>query len=178
MTGDFSEPELVIVDNFLACPMELMTELRDGVTWDTRLRARLTASFGVSYDYSGMTYPETAMQPGLIPICDELSRRFGHLPTNCLVNYYLDGDSSLGFHCDITEELLPGSWISVVSLGDTRSIVFRRKDKKEREIKFPLASGSLLHMSQGTQDEWLHAIPKEPGAGARMSLTFRCIVRN
>ncbi|MFT5096791.1 MAG: alkylated DNA repair dioxygenase AlkB, partial [Psychrobacter okhotskensis] len=41
----------------------------------------------------------------------------GYLPNNCLVNYYLDGSSKMGFHSDDTSQLADGTGVAILSLG-------------------------------------------------------------
>lgn len=170
-------PPILLQAGFLADPAALFTHLRDTVAWDERMRARKTASFGVSYDYSQIDYPETPMLPSLEPVCRSIETVLGFHPNNCLLNYYLDGSSSMGFHSDSSEELAPGSGVAIVSLGAERPIVYRSKADKSREFSYPLAAGSLLYMSQEMQADWLHAIPKLEGCGERISLTFRHILK-
>ncbi len=69
------EPKIVVIENFIDNPDELFTTIRDSVIWDERMKARKTASFGVSYDYSGITYPETIMPSELTPICDQIKKK-------------------------------------------------------------------------------------------------------
>ena len=40
-------------------------------------------------------------------------------------------------------------------------------------VEYLLASGSLLYMTAEVQHEWKHSILPQPGAGGRISLTFR-----
>ena len=47
--------------DFIAHADNLLTHLLQEVMWDTRMQARLTASFGKAYNYSQMTYPEQTM---------------------------------------------------------------------------------------------------------------------
>ncbi|MDJ0681625.1 MAG: hypothetical protein QNJ18_17390 [Xenococcaceae cyanobacterium MO_167.B52] len=49
-------PNITIIENFINNPNSLFIEIRDEVDWDTRIKARKTASFGVAYNYSGITY--------------------------------------------------------------------------------------------------------------------------
>ena len=116
------------------------------------------------------------MLPALQPLCDRIARRLGFVPNNCLLNRYLDGESSMGFHSDSSQELADGSGVAIVSLGAERSIIFRAKADRALEFRYPLPAGGLLYMPQEIQSTWLHAIPKMPGAGERISLTFRAIV--
>jgi alkylated DNA repair dioxygenase AlkB len=170
-------PPITLVSDFLPDAGTLLARLRDSVEWDTRMRARRTASFGVSYDYSQISYPETPMLPELALICHGIERRLKFYPNNCLINYYLDGASAMGFHSDSSEELAPGTGVAIVSLGAERPIVYRNKADRSIEHAYPLAAGTLLYMSQEMQAEWLHAIPKAEGCGERISLTFRQILK-
>jgi alkylated DNA repair dioxygenase AlkB len=166
-------PDIVIKENFIPNPAELFYTLMQTVAWDERLKARKTASYGVSYDYSGIAYPQTPMHPELVPICNAINIELGFYPNNCLLNYYPDGTASMGYHSDSSEELAPGTGVAIVSLGAERSILY--KNKKDRSIIFPyvLKSGALLFMSNQIQEDWLHAIPKQLGAGPRISITLR-----
>jgi alkylated DNA repair dioxygenase AlkB len=92
---------------------------------------------------------------------------------HALANYYPDGTSTMGFHADSTEELEPGTGVAVVSLGAERAITFRSIADRSVTVEYPLASGSLLYMSAEVQSAWKHAILPQPGAGGRISLTFR-----
>lgn len=101
----------------------------------------------------------------------------GFAPNNCLLNYYEDGQSSMGFHSDSSEELVEGTGVAIVSLGSERAIVFRSEADRSREFSYVLPGGSLLYMSQAIQTQWLHAIPKVEHAGPRISMTFRAIAK-
>jgi alkylated DNA repair dioxygenase AlkB len=101
----------------------------------------------------------------------------GFVPNNCMLNFYEDGNSSMGFHSDSSEELEAGTGVAIVSLGSVRSLVFRSKADKAIEHDYPLQPGSLVGMTKEVQDHWLHAIPKIEGAGPRISLTFRSIIK-
>lgn len=70
-----------------------------------------------------------------------------------------------------------GTGVAIVSLEVERAIVLRNKLDRTIEFSFSLKSGTLLYMPQQIQSEWLHAILKAPGAGERISLTFRSIVK-
>ena len=168
-------PALRLEERFLSESQQLFQTLKQSVAWDKRMKARKTASFGVFYDYSQITYPESPMPVELLDVCKKLEQALGFLPNNCLLNYYADGLSSMGFHSDSSEELASGTGVAIVSLGDVRSIAFRSKSDKSVEFHYPLPSGSLLYMTKEIQDHWLHAIPKTVNAGERISMTFRAI---
>jgi alkylated DNA repair dioxygenase AlkB len=170
-------PDLLLTPGFLPTPQPLFEHLKRSVHWDERMRARKTASFGVSYDYSQIAYAPAPMPAEIEDICGRLEAVLGFRPNNCLMNYYVDGDSSMGFHSDSAEELAPGTGVAIVSLGSERTIVFRAKANRHIEQAHVLPAGSLLYMTMEMQSAWLHAIPRSPGSGERISLTFRAIVK-
>lgn len=170
------KPPIYQKAQFVKNPSELFLTLKNKVAWDERMKARKTASFGVSYDYSQIAYPQTEMLPALVSICESIEKELGFYPNNCLLNYYQDGNSSMGFHSDSSEELVDGTGVAIISLGAARSIVYRSKVNLT-EFPYPLENGSLLYMSQEMQEHWLHAIPKVENVGERISLTFRKIIK-
>ncbi|WP_431687688.1 alpha-ketoglutarate-dependent dioxygenase AlkB [Hahella sp. NBU794] len=85
------------------------------------------------------------------------------------------GDSR--YHSDSSEELAPGTGVAIISLGAERRISYRSKADKAHVVTYMLEHGALLYMDKGVQDRWMHAIPKMPGVGERISLTFRLILK-
>ena len=112
----------------------------------------------------------------LIPICQKIKSKIGFYPNNCLMNYYLDGNSTMGYHSDSAAELKEGTGVAILSLGAERTISYRNKLNKEHKVKYKLESGALLYMDNNVQQNWMHAIPKESNVGERISLTFRHII--
>ncbi len=166
---------ITFIQDFLYHPNALYEYLKTNVNWDERMMARKTASYGVAYNYSQMSYPFQEMPDVLADICIRVKETIGFEPNNCLINYYLDGKSKMGFHSDQTDILEPNTGIVIVSLGETR--VLRFKNIKDNEVikDFQLPSGSLIYMTQELQEEWQHAIPKSDTENGRMSLTLRRI---
>jgi alkylated DNA repair dioxygenase AlkB len=177
MKTDSPNPAFDFDALLLSDSQALFRQLVQDVDWDERMKARKTASYGVSYDYSQMTYAARPMLPSLQAVADRVASRVGFAPNNCLLNYYEDGSASMGFHSDSAEELAPGTGVAIVSLGGEREIVFRSKAHRSREHRLLLPSGSLLYMPPSSQEDWLHAIPKAEGAEPRISLTFRLILK-
>ncbi|KAA2239012.1 alpha-ketoglutarate-dependent dioxygenase AlkB [Chitinophaga agrisoli] len=97
----------------------------------------------------------------------------GFTPNNCLINFYMDGTSKMGYHSDQTDILAAGTGVVIISLGATRVLRFRNIADKEQVVDFPLPSGSLIYMTQELQGVWQHAIPAADTDEGRMSLTFR-----
>jgi alkylated DNA repair dioxygenase AlkB len=142
---------------------------------------RLTAWYGDpgrGYTYSGLT-----LDP--LPWTDDLrllrtmaegaaEARFNSV----LLNYYRDHHDSVGFHSDDEPELGATPIIGSISLGETRTLSFKPKARKDwRPVRIALESGSLLVMKGDTQRNWRHAVAKESRpCGARVNLTFRLIL--
>lgn len=122
MMAPSREPALMLRTGFVDDPDALFTALKTGVAWDERMKARKTASFGVSYDYSQIAYEEAPMPALLEALCVRLEGELGFKPNNCLLNYYPDGKSSMGFHSDETDGLADGTGVAIVSLGSVRTI--------------------------------------------------------
>jgi alkylated DNA repair dioxygenase AlkB len=114
--------------------------------------------------------------PGyLADVCNAIQQRLHFRPNNCLINNYVEGSSSMGFHSDSTGELVPNTGVAIVSLGETRTLTFRRIEERETRWGCPLPHGSLLYMPDTVQHEWQHGVLKQVGAGQRVSLTFRAL---
>lgn len=166
---------ITYIENFINDPHTLFELLKTTVEWDERMMTRKTASFGVAYNYSQMSYPFKEMPSVIFDICQKVKTTIGFEPNNCLINYYMDGKSKMGFHSDQTDILETDTGIVIVSLGETRILRFKNIKNNEIIKDYPLPSGSLIYMTQELQDEWQHAIPKSDTENARMSLTLRRI---
>jgi alkylated DNA repair dioxygenase AlkB len=164
-----------IEEGFLASADAVYEALTHSIAWDERLRARKAASFGSPYNYSGINWPTAPFPDLLVPILERVAIRLGYRPNNCLAHFYPTGDSTMGFHADATDELVPETGIAVVSLGSGRTITFRHQHDRQRLEDYLLKNGSLLYMSPAMQQEWKHAILPSASAGGRISLTFRCM---
>ena len=162
---------IIHIENFLENHLELMDDLVHNICWDDRMSSRKTASFGKSYDYSQITYPEVQFPDNLDKIKNDISNVVGFEPNNCLVNYYLDDKSKMGFHSDQIDMLCDHTGIVIISLGDTRTFRLRNINNKEVFRDYVLNPGSLFYMSSEIQNEWQHSILK--GKSERISLTFR-----
>jgi alkylated DNA repair dioxygenase AlkB len=155
---------------------ELLAWSTNAVIWDERLRSRKTASFGVAYRYSQMEYAALPMPPELDAVASQVALALGFQPNNCLLNSYANGAASMGFHSDDLTQLTPATGVAIISLGCTRSIVYRLKSDRNVEARYALAHGSLLYMSDDVQQDWLHAVPADDTTDERISLTFRRLV--
>jgi alkylated DNA repair dioxygenase AlkB len=149
--------------------------LVNSINWNESIKSRKTASFGMPYNYSGITYD---FQP--IPVYFDLLLDFvfqarGFLPNNCLINYYPSAKAKMGFHSDDVEILSNGTGIAIFSFGSTRVLRLRNKQNKEISVDKSLENGSFFYMSQKVQENWLHAVlPSNDNISCgRISVTFR-----
>ncbi len=161
------------IENFIDNPNELFSILTTTVNWDSRMTARKTASFGKSYNYSQIDYPYQDFLPELEIINKKLKTVIGFEPNNCLINYYLDGKSKMGYHSDQTDILEKDTGVAIVSLGETRTLKFRNIENPDQFLTYELTAGSLVYMTQDIQSIWQHSIPKSDTENGRISLTFR-----
>jgi alkylated DNA repair dioxygenase AlkB len=174
---DLPEPPLLVQEDFVTEAQELYERLVAEILWDERMKARKTACYGEAYNYSGITYDTIAMHPALVPLVDKLEAKLGYRPNSCLLNYYADGNATMGFHSDSEEDIVPGTGIAIVSLGAERTLTFRSKQEKQNEHAYRLGSGSLLYMPPGVQDDWKHAVLPQENTSGRISATFRLLRR-
>ena len=167
---------ITYIDDFLVDPNTVFDYLKTHVEWDERMVIRKTASYGVAYNYSQIMYPYRPLLPVLDKICLDVQNKLGFKPNNCLINYYPDGNSKMGFHSDQTDILMRDTGVVIISLGAPRILRFRQIGNKDIVSDFELPSGSLIYMPQFIQHTWQHAILKSNTDKDRMSLTLRTIV--
>ena len=164
---------IIHIENFIDNPSELFSILTTTVNWDSRMTARKTASFGKAYNYSQIDYPYQDFLPELDIINKKLKTVIGFEPNNCLINYYLDGKSKMGYHSDQTDILEKDTGVAIVSIGETRTLKFRNIENPDQFLTYELTAGSLIYMTQEIQLIWQHSIPKSDTENGRISLTFR-----
>ena len=164
---------IIYIENFIDNPNELFNLLTSTVKWDERMTARKTASFGKAYNYSQIDYPYQEFLPELDYIIKQLKPIIGFEPNNCLINYYLDGKSKMGYHSDQTDILETNTGIAIISVGETRILKFRNIENPDEFFTYELTAGSLVYMTQEIQTIWQHSIPKSDTENGRISLTFR-----
>lgn len=91
---------------------------------------------------------------------------------SCFVNVYRSGRDSIDWHAD--DEARIGPTIASVTLGSMRTFEMKPKDNGTARVRYELGQGDLLVMHAGTQDAWLHRVPKTTRpVGIRLNATFR-----
>ena len=164
---------IIYTKDFLSNHRLLFEYLRDNTVWDERMKARKTASFGRAYNYSQIEYPYQEFSPEMVEIIESIEEILAFRPNNCLINYYENGNSMMGFHSDQIDVLQQGTGVVIISLGETRTLRFRNIQDRSNVVDFNLISGSLIYMSNEIQKIWQHAIIRSDTERGRMSLTFR-----
>ena len=168
--------EIKFVRNFLTENEALYQHLLNNMEWNESIKSRKTACFGEPYNYSETSQSLTPMPDILAKIAIDLEPIIGFKPNNCLLNYYENGNSRLGWHGDTISFLEPNTGIAIVSLGDPRIFQIRRNEVHTEMYNYVLNPGSLLCMPASIQSDWKHSIPKVVSADSRISLTFRRMV--
>ena len=171
-------PDIRLYPEFLELDQaaSLFMSLKETVLWNEQMKSRYTASFGNTYQYSDMHYDQLAMPQSIKQLAVRIAEVIGYTPNNCLLNYYLDGDSKMGFHSDDTSQLTEGTGVTIISLGEVRNMIFKNKKLTDITVSYELTNGSLIYMSEDVQKHWLHAIPKSKTQLGRISITFRKLV--
>jgi len=140
---------------------------------------RLVAWYGdaeASYRYSGLTHQPLLWTPLLTEIRARVVEAVGQPLNGVLLNYYRDGNDSMGWHSDDEAELGANPLVASLNLGGTRRFDLRRKGQSRIEHSLLLNHGSRLVMSGPTQHYWQHQVAKTRSACApRLNLTFRLI---
>jgi len=177
---------------------ELFLFLQKNVAWEQKYytdrktgqqypQPRLTAWFAdntdMAYSYSGVTQVVQPWIPVLLDLKNKIEKITEAKYNSVLLNYYRDGNDSVGYHSDNEKELGKNPNIASVSLGATRTFILQQYRSLESNgsiipyaagyEEYELTSGSLLVMSGTTQHFWKHSIPKTSRPGPRINLTYR-----
>jgi alkylated DNA repair dioxygenase AlkB len=145
----------------------------------TVLQPRLSQFYsdpGVSYVYSNQEFKGEMWTEELAELNRAIQELTSHTFNSALVNYYRDGNDSMGLHADNEPELGINPAIASMNFGASRKMVFRKNGTKEK-LQIELNHGDLLIMSESLQHNWKHEIPKQRKIdSARLNITFRNIL--
>ena len=132
----------------------------------------------IEYTYSGKKLQRHNWNNLLLEIKEKIETITSFKFNSVLANLYRDGNDSMGLHSDDEKELGQKPVIASLSLGESREIYFKHKNKKLNLI-IPQASGQLIVMHGKTQEYWKHEIKKTKKIKKpRINLTFRNIITN
>ena len=184
--GLFDQGPRVLVDDATgrivltsgAIPPELatrwFTSLRDDVPWRAGRRVMYEREVDVprlraNYAVDDPDLPP-ALHEALLAVTGMADAPFDSIG----MNLYRDHRDSVAPHNDTLDELQPGQPIALLSLGATRRMTIRTKQRPGRVWHVDLEAGSVLTMSWATQRHYDHGIPKQrESCEPRISLAFR-----
>ena len=127
-----------------------------------------------SYRYGGRLYAAyDGWTRELLAIKEQVEAHTGIRFNSVLCNLYRTGDDWVVYHCDCEPTMSKEHPIASISLGVEREFQMRLKSDHKVKEKMTLASGSLVVMNAGMQQEWEHQVPKCETKGGRINLTFR-----
>ncbi len=134
--------------------------------YDRRVREpRLTSHWSLGTD--------PPIEPAIV---EEMRRclgaRYGVVFDSAGFNLYRDGEDSVAWHGDRIRREIDEPIIPLVSLGEPRKFLLRRKGGGPSRA-FRLGRGDLLVTGGATHRDWDHAVPKVARAGPRISIAFR-----
>jgi alkylated DNA repair dioxygenase AlkB len=166
---------------------ELFSFLKNEVNWSqgeikifgkTYLEPRLVAWFGeYAYGYSSVSFKANPMLKPILEVKEKIEHITKAKFNGVLINYYRNGQDSMGWHSDNEANLGPDPVIASLNLGQTRSFHLKPRGQKAKSTKILLENGSLLFMGKGTQIHYQHQVPKsKTQVGERINLTFRYLV--
>lgn len=148
--------------------------LLDGVPWDADHRRMYDREVAVPRLLAHYRLDESGVPIDVHEVAQRVIRHTGVHFTSVGLNCYRDGRDSVAPHHDRLGELESGSPVAIVSLGGPRSMVISTQRQPRATRKVGLEHGSLLVMDYGSQQHYLHGIPKTTRPVApRISLAFR-----
>ncbi len=164
-------------------------QLKNTITWEEKeivlfgkkiMQPRLVAFYGndgISYKYSGQSMVAKAWNDVLQEIKEKIKTDTGLTFNSCLLNYYRDGNDSMGWHQDNEKELGVNPVIASASFGGERLFKLKHVANKNVKQDVVLRDGSLFIMADETQHYYRHALPKTKRFMVpRINLTFRNIL--
>ncbi len=185
--------EIWVNDSFLADGFAhaTMTSLLSEVKWEQPVvrmggykfkSPRLSAWFGdpnAVYTYSGLKNLPQPWNRTLLKLREILDAELGLKFNSVLLNYYRDGNDSMGWHRDNERELGENPTIVSLSLGESRRFSMKHVDSRRDRWHRILTNGSALVMLGETQHRWKHCLPKtKVNQKKRINLTFRQILES
>ena len=131
---------------------------------------------GCEYSYSGNKLNRQPWTPELLMIKEQVLKKTNLEFNSVLINYYQDGQDSMGWHADDEKELGKNPTIASLSFGGERDLVFKNILSKET-LAIPQLNGALIIIDGKTQRYWQHSIKKtKKFISPRINLTFRNIM--
>lgn len=170
------EADALLVDLINTCPWQ---QPRVKVWGKWHPTPRLVCFYGdphLAYAYSRTLHGTLAWTAQLTALKQRIEACCSTTFNAVLLNYYRDGQDSIGWHADDEKELGQYPVIASLSLGAERDLRFKPRSGNGAAFSLALPSGSLLLMRGATQQYWLHHLPRRARCHTpRVNLTFRQI---
>ena len=144
----------------------------------------------IQAEKSDCGYPLYRHPADYIPMCKDFTpitmkiKNYIEKKLNCNLNHaliqlYRNGDDMIGEHSDKTLDIKHSTIIVNYSIGTTRTMRLRKKDRSKQIInieKVDLTNNSIFVLGPETNKKWLHMIKSNSTIkGERISFTFRNI---
>ena len=140
-------------------------------------KAAWIANEEVGYDYSGIKHELQPWTEPLLRVKQKIEDVTSATFNSVLLNAYRNGNDKMGWHADDEKALGIDPFIASLNLGASRRFDLRSKTDPKDEVKLQLASGSLLFMGTGIQQNYKHQVPQQKTVeGLRINLTFRKVI--
>jgi len=135
---------------------------------------RLICYMGVkNYFYSGINHVPIPFDNITKTLLDLIVKLYPYQYNGCLINYYRNGNDSIGMHTDNESCIDLSVPIINLSLGSNRTLIVKDIKTNEKH-KILMESGSLIGMIGDFQQDCIHGIAKEKNIlTPRISITFR-----
>jgi len=140
---------------------------------ERRKTAWLSNNRMLSFEYSGKIMSPTSIPTFIEVIRLKLVEDFGIDFDGILVNYYENGECSMGYHSDPIDDKWSNQFI-VVSIGASRNFIFRENENKDTKINYCFKDGDIIYMFDNCQDKYEHCVKKNrKDLEDRISLVFK-----
>lgn len=187
MLPDELKDDFELVENFLLedFSFNLLEKLKNNTKWEQReikifnkiyLQPRLIKWYGdFDYKYSNQLFKKDSFPDFLLDLKERIQKYSNSKFNSVLINYYRDGNDSMGKHQDNEKELGINPVIASISLGECRRFIVENILTKKK-FNIILNNGSLLIMKNYSQKLYYHSLPKSSKIKKeRINLTFRYI---
>lgn len=152
----------------------VFARLRDEVGWIAEDRPMYDRVVAVPRLTAALELDRARRDPDLGILVARAEEVAGVRYTSLSLNFYRDRHDSVAWHSDDFRELIVDPVVALVSLGATREMRVRTKERPRRTFRLDLEPGSLFVMAGATQHYWEHHVPKETRlVGPRISVALR-----
>ena len=132
---------------------------------------RLQQVYGQDYIFSGKLHKSKPIPEIFTCLIDYFNKKYSRNYNMILVNWYRNGNDTIGFHADNEKQIKPNTEIITISLGVERDFVI--KNKKLKKV-INMEDNSFLTMGGKCQKELKHSVPpRKHITKERISITLR-----